>query len=109
MADIIYTYNNNVYFNITNRCTCKCVFCIRDEKDTLGEAKEMWHDHNPSFEEIKAAVQKLFEVEVEVVNTLVVKGKVKRHGQRIGRRSDWKKAYVTLKEGQNLDFVGGAE
>lgn len=48
-------------------------------------------------------------VEVEVVNTLVVKGKVKRHGQRIGRRSDWKKAYVTLKEGQNLDFVGGAE
>ena len=35
--------------------------------------------------EIKAAVQKLFEVEVEVVNTLVVKGKVKRHGQRIGR------------------------
>lgn len=41
--------------------------------------------------EIKAAVQKLFEVEVEVVNTLVVKGKVKRHGQRIGRRSDWKK------------------
>nr|7ZQ5_t Chain t, 50S ribosomal protein L23 [Escherichia coli] len=52
--------------------------------------------------EIKAAVQKLFEVEVEVVNTLVVKGKVKR-------RSDWKKAYVTLKEGQNLDFVGGAE
>lgn len=41
--------------------------------------------------EIKAAVQKLFEVEVEVVNTTVVKGKVKRHGQRIGRRSDWKK------------------
>lgn len=58
--------------------------------------------------EIKAAVQKLFEVEVEVVNTTVVKGKVKRHGQRIGRRSDWKK-HVTLKEGQNLDFVGGAE
>nr|7Z20_t Chain t, 50S ribosomal protein L23 [Escherichia coli]7ZOD_t Chain t, 50S ribosomal protein L23 [Escherichia coli] len=67
--------------------------------------------------EIKAAVQKLFEVEVEVVNTLVVKGKVRqmtvRSGGRVirtsGRRSDWKKAYVTLKEGQNLDFVGGAE
>ncbi len=41
--------------------------------------------------EIKAAVQKLFEVEVEDVNTLVVKGKVKRQGQRVGRRSDWKK------------------
>ncbi|MGK2889933.1 MAG: 50S ribosomal protein L23 [Candidatus Malihini olakiniferum] len=59
--------------------------------------------------EIKAAVQKLFEVEVNEVRTLLVKGKKKRHGQRIGRRSDWKKAYVTLKEGQNLDFIGGAE
>ena len=52
--------------------------------------------------EIVAAVEKLFEVEVKDVNTLVVKGKVKRHGQRIGRRSDWKKAYVTLKEGPSL-------
>lgn len=59
--------------------------------------------------EVKAAVQKLFEVEVTDVRTLIVKGKVKRHGQRVGCRSDWKKAYVTLKEGQNLDFAGGAE
>ncbi|MCP1064930.1 50S ribosomal protein L23 [Serratia symbiotica] len=59
--------------------------------------------------EIKAAVQKMFEVEVKDVNTLVVKGKAKRQGQRVGRRSDWKKAYVTLKEGQNLDFISGAE
>ena len=59
--------------------------------------------------EVKAAVQKLFEVKVDTVRTLVVKGKVKRHGQRVGRRSDWKKAYVTLEERQNLDFVGGAE
>lgn len=59
--------------------------------------------------EIKAAVHKLFEVEVDAVRTLIVKGKVKRHGQRIGRRSDWKKAYVTLKEGQSLDLAGGAE
>ena len=59
--------------------------------------------------EIKAAVEKLFEVEVKDVRTLILKGKVKRHGARVGRRSDLKKAYVTLKEGQNLDFVGGAE
>ncbi|MGL9733751.1 MAG: 50S ribosomal protein L23 [Symbiopectobacterium sp.] len=59
--------------------------------------------------EIKAAVQKLFEVQVNEVRTLLVKGKTKRHGQRIGLRSDWKKAYVTLKEGQNLAFIGGAE
>jgi large subunit ribosomal protein L23 len=59
--------------------------------------------------EIKAAVEKLFEVEVEDVRTLNVKGKVKRHGQSFGKRSDWKKAYVMLKEGQDIDFVGGAE
>ncbi len=64
---------------------------------------------NATKAEIKAAVQKLFEVEVDAVRTLIVKGKVKRHGQRIGRRSDWKKAYVTLKEGQSLDLTGGAE
>lgn len=56
MADIVYIYGNNVYFNITNRCTCKCIFCIRDERDTLGEAQCLWHDHNPSFEEVKAAI-----------------------------------------------------
>lgn len=56
MADIIYTYKNNAYFNITNRCTCRCIFCIRNEQDTLGEAEGLWHDHNPSWEEIKAAI-----------------------------------------------------
>jgi large subunit ribosomal protein L23 len=38
-----------------------------------------------------------------------VKGKTKRHGMSFGKRSDWKKAYVVLKEGQDIDFVGGAE
>ncbi|MBY6064706.1 50S ribosomal protein L23 [Pseudidiomarina sediminum] len=59
--------------------------------------------------EIKAAVEKLFEVEVEAVRTVNVKGKTKRTGMRFGKRSDWKKAYVTLKEGADIDFVGGAE
>ncbi|MDC0603332.1 50S ribosomal protein L23 [Aliiglaciecola sp.] len=57
--------------------------------------------------EIKAAVEKLFEVEVDSVRTLNVKGKTKRHGQSFGKRNDWKKAYVVLKEGQDIDFVGG--
>jgi len=56
--------------------------------------------------EIKAAVQKLFEVEVTGVRTLNVKGKTKRTGQRVGRRSDWKKAYVSLVEGADIDFAG---
>jgi large subunit ribosomal protein L23 len=59
--------------------------------------------------EIKAAVEKLFEVQVKGVRTVNVKGKTKRTGQRIGKRSDWKKAYVTLQEGSDIDFVGGAE
>lgn len=60
-------------------------------------------------EEIKQAVEKLFEVEVNSVRTVNVKGKTKRHGSSFGKRKDWKKAYVILKEGQDIDFVGGAE
>lgn len=54
--------------------------------------------------EIKEAVEKLFKVEVKEVNTVNVAGKVKRVGRNIGKRSNWKKAYVTLKEGSNVDF-----
>ncbi len=56
--------------------------------------------------EIKRAVESLFEVEVDSVRTLNVKGKTKRHGQQQGRRVNWKKAYVSLKEGQDIDFLG---
>jgi large subunit ribosomal protein L23 len=56
--------------------------------------------------EIKKAVELLFEVKVDAVTTSVVKGKTKRTGQISGRRSNWKKAYVTLEEGQDIDFVG---
>ncbi|MDM4772507.1 50S ribosomal protein L23 [Solimonas sp. SE-A11] len=56
--------------------------------------------------EIREAVEKLFNVKVTGVQTLVIKGKNKRFGQFTGRRSDWKKAYVTLAEGQQIDFVG---
>ena len=59
--------------------------------------------------EIAQAVAELFEVKVDSVRTVVLKGKTKRHGARIGRRSDWKKAYVTLAEGQSLDLVESAE
>ena len=58
--------------------------------------------------EIAAAVNMLFEVEVEQVRTLNVKGKTKRFGQRMGKRADWKKAYVRLKAGQDINFAEGA-
>jgi large subunit ribosomal protein L23 len=57
--------------------------------------------------EIKAAVEKMFKVKVEGVRTLNVKGKSKRFGASMGVRSDWKKAYVTLAEGQEIDFLAG--
>jgi large subunit ribosomal protein L23 len=54
--------------------------------------------------EIKAAVELMFKVQVESVSVLNVKGKQKRFGRFIGRRSDVRKAYVSLKPGQNIDF-----
>jgi large subunit ribosomal protein L23 len=56
--------------------------------------------------EIKRAVEMLFEVKVDDVSVVSVKGKVKRFGQRRGRQSSWKKAYVRLAPGQDLDFIG---
>lgn len=56
--------------------------------------------------EIKTAVEKLWDVKVKAVNTLVVKGKSKRFGRSEGKRSDWKKAYVSLREGFDIDFLG---
>ena len=57
--------------------------------------------------EIADAIQELFKVQVVKVNTLVVKGKTKRWRGRLGRRSDVKKAIVTLAEGQSIDVATG--
>ncbi|MBW8067971.1 MAG: 50S ribosomal protein L23 [Ferrovum sp.] len=57
--------------------------------------------------EIKAAVQHLFKVEVDTVQVVNVKGKHKRSGRFMGKRKDWKKAYVCLKAGQELNLVQG--
>jgi len=55
--------------------------------------------------EIKSAVEMLFNVKVKGVTVLNVKGKRKRFGGRIGQRSDWKKAYVSLEAGHEIDFL----
>jgi large subunit ribosomal protein L23 len=57
--------------------------------------------------EIKAAVELVFKVDVEAVNVANVLGKTKRAGRRIGKRNDWKKAYVSLKPGQEINFAAG--
>jgi large subunit ribosomal protein L23 len=58
--------------------------------------------------EIGRAVELLFEVEVAGVQVVNVKGKQKRFAKMLGRRQDWRKAYVRLKPGHNIDFGGGA-
>jgi len=58
--------------------------------------------------EISQAVELLFDVKVKDVRTVNVKGKQKRFGAVMGRRNNWKKAYVRLQEGHDIDFAGGA-
>ncbi len=58
--------------------------------------------------EIKQAVEKAFTVEVESVQVANMRGKVKRFGRTPGVRSNWRKAYVRLKEGHDIDFAGSA-
>ena len=56
--------------------------------------------------EIKIAVESLFEVSVEGVQVINVRGKIKRFGKTPGKRVNWKKAYVRLAEGDDIDFLG---
>jgi len=59
-------------------------------------------------EEIKAAVELLFKVKVEGVQVLNVKGKAKRFGRFMGQRKGWKKAYISLVAGQEIDLAAAA-
>jgi large subunit ribosomal protein L23 len=58
--------------------------------------------------EVKRAVESLFKVKVEKVRIARYLGKMRRIGRSMGRRPEWKKAYVTLREGDKIDFFGGA-
>jgi large subunit ribosomal protein L23 len=60
-----------------------------------------------SKNEITAAIEKLFRVGVTGVNTSIVRGKVTRMGRRMGKRPNWKKAVVTLREGDTIEFFEG--
>lgn len=64
-------------------------------------------DRKANRVEIRHAVEKVFNVKVEKVRTMQVKGKVKRVGRTLGKRRDWKKAIVTLARGENIEFFEG--
>ncbi len=58
-------------------------------------------------QQIREAVEKAFNVKVDTVNTVTMKGKIKRMGRNLGRTKDWKKAVVTLKSGEKIEFFEG--
>lgn len=83
---------------------------MTEKTSMIGESSNQYvfkvtSDSNKA--EIKSAVEKLFEVNVESVRVVNVKGKSKTFKSRAGKRSDWKKAYVRVQEGQVIDFLGG--
>jgi large subunit ribosomal protein L23 len=65
-------------------------------------------DRDANKIEIQTAIERLFKVKVLQVRTCNILGKMKRLGRRSGKRADWKKAVVTLKEGDRIDFFEGA-
>jgi large subunit ribosomal protein L23 len=78
----------------------------RQKEESRQYVFEVHRDANKI--EIQSAVERLFKVKVLQVRTSNVLGKVKRLGRRYGKRPDWKKAIVTLKEGDRIDFFEGA-
>jgi large subunit ribosomal protein L23 len=64
-------------------------------------------DPRANKHQIKMAIEKLFNVHVEDVRTLKVRGKIKRVGANIGKRSNWKKAFVLIREGEKIEFFEG--
>ena len=64
-------------------------------------------DRRANRVEIKRAIEKIFNVRVSGVKTMQVKGKTKQRGRIVGKRKDWKKAIVTLRAGERIDFFEG--
>jgi large subunit ribosomal protein L23 len=82
---------------------------VTEKTTRIGEDSNQYvfqviKDANKS--EVKGAVEMLFDVNVESVRIVNVKGKTKSFRMRPGKRSDWKKAYVRVQEGQVIDFLG---
>ena len=77
------------------------------EKSTTGLASERTHAFEVSADadknRIKRAIEEFYGVKVEAVRTMIVRGKTKRFGRHYGKRKNWKKAYVTLAEGETIN------
>jgi large subunit ribosomal protein L23 len=82
---------------------------VISEKSTIVAEKDKQIvfkvQRNATKKQVKSAVEAMFNVEVDAVRVLNVKGKQKRFGRSLGQRSDWKKAYVKLKSGHDIEFA----
>ena len=58
MMTIFYPIGESLYVNLTNKCPCRCVFCVREEHETVGNNNSLWLDHDPSMEEIKEDLER---------------------------------------------------
>lgn len=58
MMTIFYPIGDSLYVNLTNKCPCRCVFCVREEHETVGNNNSLWLDHDPSMEEIKEDLER---------------------------------------------------
>lgn len=87
--------------------------CIVSEKSNMLSEKNktivLTVSKNSTKREIKKSVEEVFNIKVESVNTLISKGKSKRFRSTLGKRNDFKKAYITLEDGQNLSAISGSE
>lgn len=84
---------------------------VTEKGQMAGEAANQYYfavDPNATKFDIRSAVQEIFKVKVTEVRTLNVRGKLKKVGQNAGRTAAWKKAIVTLKEGDRIEYLEGA-
>ena len=79
---IFYRLGNNLYVNITNRCPCSCIFCIRNLTDSVGDAPSLWLEQEPTLDEIKLAFQD--RQDLNEVNEVVFCG----YGEPMARAND---------------------
>jgi len=79
---IFYRLGNNLYVNITNRCPCSCIFCIRNLTDSVGDAPSLWLEQEPTLDEIKLAFQN--RQDLNEVNEVVFCG----YGEPMARAND---------------------
>jgi large subunit ribosomal protein L23 len=94
----------NMYAVLVQPLLTEKLTSLREKTNTVGFIVHP----NANRVQIKQAVEALLKVKVEKVNVMNVRGKTKRLGRFSGRRSDWKKAFVTLKEGEKLEMYESA-